>query len=141
LEVDDLQTGGALVEQVSRQPGGTSAAACATATSDTWYLADGYTVEGSTDSLVLTNPGEQTIVVDVSFATREGPRSPNRYSGSPIPPRSVRVIDLGAPGAGAQSEPMLAVSVEAAQGRLVVGRAQTYRGGGRVGAQVSVAQP
>lgn len=141
LEVSGLQAGGAIVEQVSRQPGGTSAATCATATSDTWYLADGFTVDGSTDALVLTNPGEQTVVVDVSFATREGPRSPNRYSGIPIPPRSVRVLDLGAPGAGAQSEPLLAVRVEAAQGRLVVGRAQTFRGGGRAGAQVSLAQP
>lgn len=133
--------GAALVEQVSRQSTGTSSAACATATSDEWYLADGYTVAGSTDALVLTNPGEQTVVVDVSFITREGPRSPNRYSGLTISPRSVRVLDLGAPGAGAQSEPVLAVQVEASQGRLVVGRSQTFRGGGRTGAQVSLAQP
>ncbi|HWL45709.1 MAG TPA: DUF5719 family protein [Ilumatobacter sp.] len=133
--------GGALVEQTSYQPGGDSSTACATATSDEWYLADGFTVEGSTDALVLTNPGEQTVVVDVSFVTREGPRSPNRYSGLTIAPRSVRVLDLGAPGAGAQSEPLLAVHVEASQGRLVVGRSQTFRGGGRAGTQVSLAQP
>ena len=139
--VVEVEGGGALVEQVSRQPAGDSSAACATATSDHWYVADGFTVAGSTDALVLTNPGEQTVVVDVSFVTREGPRSPNRYSGLTISPRSVRVLDLGAPGAGAQSEPVLAVEVAASQGRLVVGRSQTFRGGGRTGTQVSLAQP
>lgn len=139
--VVEVEGGGALVEQVSEQPGGNSSTACATATSDRWYLADGYTVDGSTDSLILTNPGEQTVVVDVSFVTREGPRSPNRYSGLTIGPRSVRVLDLGAPGAGAQSEPVLAVEVEASQGRLVVGRSQSFTGGARAGTQVSLAQP
>jgi hypothetical protein len=139
--VVEVEGGGALVEQVSRQPGGDSATACATSTSDEWYLADGFTVDGSTDSLILTNPGEQTVVVDVSFATREGPRAPNRYSGITVAPRSVRVLDLGEPGAGAQSEPMLAVQVHSSTGRLVVGRAQTYRGGGRNGTQVTLAQP
>lgn len=139
--VVEVEGGGALVEQASSQPTGDSASACATATSDAWYLADGFTVDGSTDALVLTNPGEQTVVVDVSFVTREGPRAPNRYSGLTIAPRSVRVLDLGAPGAGAQSEPLLAVEVAASQGRLVVGRSQTFRGGGRAGTQVSLAQP
>ncbi len=139
--VVEIDGGGALVEQVSVQAGATSASACATATSDEWYLADGFTVGGSTNALLLTNPGEQTVVVDVSFATREGPRAPNRYSGLTVAPRSVRVLDLGAPGAGAQNEPLLAVRVEASQGRLVVGRAQTFRGGGRAGTQVTLAQP
>jgi hypothetical protein len=139
--VVEVEGGGALVEQVSRQAAGNSTTACATATSDHWYLADGFTVDGSTDALVLTNPGEQTVVVDVTFVTREGPRAPNLYSGLTISPRSVRVLDLGAPGAGAQSEPVLAVEVEASQGRLVVGRSQTFRGGGRTGTQVSLAQP
>lgn len=138
--VVEVEGGGALVEQVSSQPTGDSSTACATSTSDEWYLADGYTVDGSTDALVLTNPGEQTVVVDVSFVTREGPRSPNRYSGLTVAPRSVRVLDLGAPGAGAQSEPVLAVRVDASQGRLVVGRSQTFRGT-REGTQVTLAQP
>jgi hypothetical protein len=58
-----------------------------------------------------------------------------------VPPRSIRVVDLGAPGAGAQSEPVLAVDVEVTRGRLVVGRSQQFLGGGREGAQVSVAAP
>lgn len=137
----EIEQGGGLVEQVSRHPAGDSVAPCANAVGDRWYLADGYTIEGSLDQVVLTNPFEQTVVVNLEFATREGPRQPGSYRGLTIPPRSVRVIDLGRPGAGAQSEPLLAVSVEATRGRLVVGRFQRFLGGDRSGAQVTVGQP
>ena len=133
--------GGALVEQRSIHPEGNSAAACTNATSDEWYLADGYTIEGSLDQVVLTNPFEQTVVVNLAFATREGYREPGSYRGLTVPPQSIRLIDLGAPGAGAQSEPVLAVDIEVVRGRLVVGRVQEFLGGDRQGTQVSVAQP
>ena len=68
-------------------------------------------------------------------------RAPGSYSGLTVPARSTRVIDLGAPGAGAQGEPILAVSVTSTRGRLVVGRAQRFIGGGRLGTQVTVASP
>lgn len=139
--VVEIDGGGAVVEQRSYHPSGDSLAPCANATSDRWYLADGFTVEGSLDQLVLTNPYDQTVVVNIEFATREGPRRPNSYRGLTVPARSVRVIDLGAPGAGAQSEPELAVTVEATRGRLVVGRSQRFLGGGRLGTQVTLASP
>jgi len=137
----EIDGGGGIVEQRSLRPSGDSQAACANATSDTWYLADGFTVDGSLDQIILTNPFEQTVVANLEFATQEGSRRPQSYSGLTVPPRSVRVIDLGAPGAGAQSEPILAVTVETTRGRLVVGRAQTFSGGGRVGSQVTLAAP
>jgi hypothetical protein len=137
----EIDGGGGIVEQSSLQPAGNSTAACANATSDTWYLADGFTVDGSLDQVILTNPFEQTVVANLEFATTAGSRRPASYRGLTVPPRSVRVIDLGAPGAGAQSEPVLAVSVEVTRGRLVVGRAQTFLGGDRSGAQVTLASP
>ncbi len=139
--VVEIDGGGGVVEQRSLQPSGDSVAACANATSDTWYLADGFTVDGSLDQIILTNPFEQTVVANLEFATQEGSRRPQSYRGLTVPPRSIRVIDLGAPGAGAQSEPILAVSVEATRGRLVVGRAQSFVGGGRSGTQVTLAAP
>ena len=138
IEVDG---GGAVVEQHAFHPSGNSVAPCANASSDTWYLADGFTVDGSLDEVVLTNPYEQTVVVNLEFATREGTRSPASYRGLTVPARSVRVIELGAPGAGAQSEPILAVKVETSLGRLVVGRSQRFLGGGRLGTQVTLASP
>ena len=139
--VIEVEGGGAVVEQHAIHPAGDSIAPCSNATSDTWYLADGFTVDGSLDQLVLTNPYDQTVVVNIEFATREGPRRPNSYRGLTVPARSVRVIDLGAPGAGAQSEPILSVSIEASRGRLVVGRSQHFLGGGRLGTQVTLASP
>ena len=137
----EIEGGGALVEQHSTHPDGDSSAACANATSDRWVLADGYTVEGSLDQVILSNPFDQTVVVDLAFATQDGYREPGSYRGLTIPPQSIRLIDLGAPGAGAQSEPVLAVDVEVARGRVVVGRFQHFEGGGREGAQVSLGQP
>lgn len=139
--VVEIDGGGALVEQWSLHPAGNSVAPCSNSTSDRWYLADGFTVDGSLDQVVLTNPYDQTVVVNVEFATADGPRRPNSYRGLTVPARSVRVIDLGAPGAGAQSEPILAVAVEASRGRLVVGRSQHFLGGGRLGTQVTLASP
>ena len=139
--VVEVDGGGAVVEQQAFHPGGDSIAACSNSTSDRWYLADGFTVESSLDQLVLTNPYDQTVVVNIEFATREGPRRPNSYRGLTVPARGIRVIDLGAPGAGAQSEPILAVAVEASRGRLVVGRSQHFLGGGRSGTQVTLASP
>lgn len=137
----EIERGGAIVEQQSFQPSGNSSSACSNTTSDVWYLADGFTVEGSLDQIVLFNPYEQTVSANLEFVTREGERAPVSYRGLNVPPLSIRVIDLGAPGAGAQSEPILAVKVETSQGRLVVGRSQTYLGGGRLGTQVTLASP
>jgi len=139
--VVEIEGGGALVEQHALHPDGDSMAACANATSDRWYLADGFTVEGSLDQIILTNPFEQTVVANLAFSTREGYREPGSYKGLTVPPRSIRIIDLGAPGAGAQSEPILAVDVEVTRGRLVVGRSQEFAGGGRSGTQVTLASP
>ena len=139
--VVEVDGGGAVVEQRSFHPSGDSSAACANATSDAWYLADGFTVEGSLDQIVLTNPYDQTVVADLEFATQEGSRSPDAYTGLTVAPRSVKVVDLGAPGAGAQGEAILAVTVTTARGRLVVGRFQQFLGGGRLGTQVTVASP
>jgi hypothetical protein len=137
----EIDGGGVLAEQQSLQPSGNSSAACANATSDTWFLADGSTAEGSLDQIVLSNPYDQTVVASLEFATREGPRAPGSYSGLTVPARSTRVIDLGAPGAGAQGEPSLAVTVRSSRGRLVVARSQWFLGGGRLGTQVSLAVP
>lgn len=139
--VIEIDGGGGVIEQRSLHPAGDSLTACANATSDAWYLADGFTVDGSLDQIILTNPFEQTVVANLEFATQEGSRRPQSYRGLTVPPRSIRVIDLGAPGAGAQSEPILAVTVETTRGRLVVGRAQTFTGGGRSGSQVTLAAP
>ncbi len=124
VEVD----GAAIVEQRIEHPDGNPVTPCADSTAATWFVAEGFTADGSTNEIVLTNPFDDVVIVDLAFATADGARVPAAYQGIPLAPRSVEVIDLGAPGAGAQEEELLAVRVEATRGELVLGRAQSFSG-------------
>jgi hypothetical protein len=137
VEVD----GPAIVEQRIVHPSGSPVTPCADSTSATWFVAEGFTAAGSSNEIVLTNPFDDVVIVDLVFATDDGPRVPAAYQGIPLAPRSVQVIDLGAPGAGAQEEPSLAVRVEATRGELVLGRAQRFAGGGRSGYAMTLGAP
>ena len=114
--VVEVDGGGAIVEQRAFDPAGTAVSPCANSTSATWYLADGFTVGESRNQIVLTNPYDDAVIVDVGFATVDGSRTPSRYQGYPIDGHSVKVIDLGVSGEGAQGEEVLAVKVESTRG-------------------------
>jgi len=135
----EIQGGGGLVEQRALHPEGMSVAACANAPASSWYLAEGFTAEGSVEQLVLSNPYDESAIVDIGFATEEGSRQPAELQGYPVPPQSVKVIDLAT--IAARDEPEVAVNVVATRGNLVVGRAQVYNGGGRRGFGVTLASP
>ncbi len=137
--VVEIDGGGGLVEQRATVAAGTSVAPCTTETSRTWYLAEGFTAENSTEQLVLANPYDQAVIVDIAFATDEGSRQPPELQGYPIPARSVQVIDMDS--IAARDEAQVAVSVVASRGTLVVGRAQLYDGGGRLGYSMTLASP
>jgi hypothetical protein len=137
VEVDG---NGVLVEQRSTEAAGTSIAACTPAPSSNWYLAEGFTADDSTEQLVLTNPFDQDVIVDIGFATDDGTREPSALQGFPIAPRSVQVIDVDS--IAARDEPQVAVTVDAQRGAmLLVGRAQLYNGGGRLGYSMTLASP
>lgn len=139
--VVEIEGSGAIVEQRAVHPAGTAVAPCANSTSDEWYLAEGFTVGGSANRILLTNPFDDVVIVDVRFATVDGSRVPAAYQGLPVAPRSISVLDLGAPGAGAQNEELLAVTVEATRGQLVVARSQHFLAGGRLGYTLSMGSP
>ncbi len=135
----ELDGGGGLVEQRALHPAGNSVAPCSNDTSDTWYLADGFTVDGSVESLILTNPYDDVAIAQLTFATESGESSPSAFRGFPIPPRSVKVIPIAE--LGARDEAVIAVEVTTTSGRIVLGRAQHYVGGGRLGYEVTLAAP
>ncbi len=137
--VVEIIGGAGVVEQVAIHPDGRSVSPCSDQTSSEWYLADGYTVGGSVDTLILTNPYDDTAVADLVFATEAGPSEPNAFQSFPIPPRSVKTIRIAE--LGARDEPVIAVSVVTSSGRLVLGRAQQYLGGERNGYAVTLAAP
>lgn len=132
-------SGRLVVDQRAIHPAGSAVAPCANATSSTWYFADGFTVDGSTMELVLTNPFPDATVVDISFVSRSGPRAPQAFQGYVLPGRSVVVLPFGT--TVARDEPVLAVSIEATSGRFVAGRAQHYVGGGRLGTSMTLGAP
>lgn len=135
----EVEGGTGFVEQVARHPLGDSVAACSNDTSPTWYLADGFTRENSVETLVLTNPFDESVVANLRFSTANRQSEPDRFRGFIVPPQSVQTIPIAE--LGARDEPIIAVTVEATAGRLVVGRAQEYRGGGRFGYDVSLGAP
>jgi uncharacterized protein DUF5719 len=139
--VVEVDGGGAIVEQRALHPAGTAVSPCANSTSANWYLADGFTVGESRNQIVLTNPYDDVAIVDVGFATVDGPRTPTRYQAYPIEAHNVKIIDLGVAGAGAQGEEVLAVKVEATRGQLIVGRLQHFTSGGRLGFTMSLGAP
>ncbi len=137
--VVELDGGGGLVEQRAIHPAGDSVAPCSNDTSDTWYLADGFTVDGSVESLILSNPYDDVAIAQLSFATESAESSPSAFRGFPIAPRSVKVIPIAE--LGNRDEPVLAVEVTTTSGRIVLGRAQHYLGGGRLGFEVTLGAP
>jgi Family of unknown function (DUF5719) len=139
--VVEVTGGGVVVEQRALHPAGTAVSPCANSTSTEWHFADGFTVGGSVNQIVLSNPFDDKTIVDVTFATADGSRSPQAFRGFPIAARSVAVLDFGVAGAGAQGEELLAVSVTATRGRLVAGRAQHFLDGGRLGYTMTLGAP
>ncbi len=140
----EIRGGAGVVEQRATSPIGaessaTSIAPCTTTPSRNWYLAEGYTADGSQEQIVLTNPFATAATVQVRFATQDGPREPTELQSTLVPPRSVRVLDMA--DLAARDEPRLAVAVEARQGELLVSRVQRFAGPERRGFTVTLAAP
>ena len=141
----ELLGGGGLVEQRAFYPTssglGQSVSACSTTLSAEWFLAEGYTVDSAEQVVLLTNPSADQVVVDVAFHTSAGLMEPSAYTGLPVNPYSVRVIDVGVEGGGARGEVAVGVSVRAARGALMVGRSMTANDDRRGGTSISLGAP
>jgi hypothetical protein len=137
--VVEIEGGAGFVEQLARHPLGNSVAPCSNDTSPNWYVADGFTLEGSVETLVLTNPFDEAVVANLRFSTEARESEPGQFKGFTVLPRSVRTIPIAE--LGARDEPIISVAIEATSGRLVVGRAQEYQGGGRSGYSIVLAAP
>lgn len=136
----ELDSGSGIVEQRAVHPGGNAIATCTPATSRAWYFADGFTVDGSADQIVLTNPYPDVAIVDLSFFKKDQPMiSPAAFQDYPIAGHSVKVISLA--DIGGKDEVSLAVQVVASRGRFLAGRSQHYFGGGRLGYSMALGAP
>ena len=135
----EIYGGGGFVEQRADSPSGSAVSPCSNSTSSTWYFADGYTVEGSKEQLVVTNPFPSDAIINISEATSTESRQPAILQSLQVRANSVLVIsqDLLA-----KREFVLAVTVESTRGRVVVGRAQEYvTSVGRAGFTMTLGTP
>lgn len=135
----ELDGGRGIVEQKAIHPSGEAVAPCSNATSSDWYFADGFTVDQSTDQLILSNPFPGTAIVDVTFGLAGGPREPSALQGLVVNGNSVLAVNLGDQGALQQT--VLAVQVHATFGRVVAGKEQRMLGGGRLGYVMALGAP
>lgn len=135
----EIYGGGGYVEQRADSASGSAVSSCSNSTSSTWYFADGYTVDGSKEQLVITNPFPSDAIVNIREATATESRQPAILQSLEVKADSVLVIsqDLLA-----KRELELAVTVSSTRGRVVVGRAQEYiTSAGRAGFTMTLGAP
>jgi hypothetical protein len=121
----EITGGGGFVEQKAVSALGESVSPCSNSTSGDWYFADNYTLNGSREDLVITNPFPDDAILDFTFASNDGTRQPQYLQGYPVSGHSVAVIsESKLP----KDEAVLAVTIHASRGRVVASRAQTYLG-------------
>ncbi len=128
-----------VVEQQLDFAAGDTTSLCATSTSSSWFFADGFTLEGSRERLILANPFPESAVVNITFSTIDGQRRPTALQGFIMPARSVKSFDMSKE--GANEEQLLAIEVRATTGKIIASRAQHYLGGGRLGYSTTLGLP
>jgi hypothetical protein len=135
----EARGGPVLVEHEVRGPTGHDLARCASRPSSSWYFPWGQTTLGSTLRLALFNPFPGDAVVDVTFDTEDGYRSPENLQGLLIPARRLVVVDVGAVVTRRQR---VSTRIEARSGRLVADRLQTLTAAdGQVAVDVTSGAP
>ena len=114
--------------------------ACATAASASWYFADGVTTRDARLTYLLYNPYPDDAIVDMEFATNEGPFSPQPLQGLVVR-GELRCASSTSPSKSVGAPPSPPLSPPD-PGRLVLGRIQTFDGSeGREGFTSGVAAP
>lgn len=119
--VVEIARGGVGVDETITSSIGESTTACASSTSDRWYVADGSTALGNTMLLHLFNPFPEDAIVDMDFATEQGPTAPGDFQGVVVPARSVVALNVGD---HVRRRDHVAATIKARRGRIVVGREQ-----------------
>ena len=119
--VVEVAHGGVGVDETITSSIGESTTACASSTSDHWYVADGSTALGNTMMLHLFNPFPDDAIVDMDFATEQGRTAPGDFQGVVVPARSVVAVNVGD---HVRRRDHVAATIKARRGRIVVGREQ-----------------
>ena len=104
---------------------GFSSSPCASSPSPRWFVPTGSTTKDARELLAIFNPFAADAVVDVTFQTSDGFRSPDSLQGLPVPGGHLRVVDVSAEVPRVEQ---LAAFVSARSGQVVVDRLQGFDG-------------
>lgn len=92
----ELYRGMGSVYQQVRAANGLATEPCSTAPSPEWHFAGGSVLANASLELSLVNPYPAASVVDVSFASNEGPEQPLQFQGVVVPARGFATLNVGA---------------------------------------------
>ncbi|MFM7509932.1 MAG: DUF5719 family protein [Actinomycetota bacterium] len=98
---------------------------CATLTSNLWWFPALNSSRGATALLTLFNPFPTDAGVDVEVVLDASARTPAELSGIVVPPRSIKVVDVGAV---VQRRDVFAIVVRSRSGRVVAEATQFFDG-------------
>lgn len=131
----EIDGGGVAADQVVDGPLGHDVAPCMSGPAEAWEIANGVTAKDATMLLGLLNPFPGDAIVDLRFATEEGPVAPGEFQGVVVPGSSLVVIDVGQ---HVRRREQVSASIRVRSGRRVsVARLQLFQGGGRSGVAVT----
>jgi len=127
---------GVNVEHMVVAAQGSDVGPCATSASTNWWFASGTTTVDVGHQLYILNPFPDDAVVDISFVTDAGTRSPTAFNGKLIPAQSLTVLQV-APEAPANAQ--MTAEVKVIAGRVVTERLQLFENeGGPSGLSLSL---
>lgn len=137
--VVDVRGGGVAVEHVVSGARGASVAPCASDASPTWYFANGTTERDAAEVLALFNPFPDDAIIDITFATEEGEDEPSALAGLPVAAGTTTLVNVHD---HVRRRAVVATSVVARSGRVVVDRVQSFNGDlGRRGVSLVLGAP
>ena len=103
---------------------GTDTGPCATTASTKWWFASGTTTADVSYQLYLLNPFPDDAVVDVSFVTDAGSRSPTAFKARLVPAQSLTVLQVS-PEVAVNAQVTTEVTV--LTGRVIAERVQLFQ--------------
>lgn len=106
---------------------GRDVAPCQSRASDAWLLPAGASTRDAALTLAIYNPYAGEARVDLAFTTEESVREPPALQGLAVAPGAVVAVDVSAV---VTERAVIATTVAATRGQVVVDRIQTYDGQG-----------
>jgi len=114
---------GVTVEHTVVAAQGSDVGPCATSASTSWWFASGTTTADVAYQLYLLNPFPDDAVVDISFVTDAGSRSPTAFKGKLVPAQSLTVLQV-APEVPVNAQ--MTAQVTVLTGRVIAERLQLF---------------